>query len=632
MAGRSSTPPGLRKPGILAKLEDAAVALRPGYPILLPMPHDKPIGIDLGTTNSAMAWVDEAGRSAMIANAEGEFITPSVVFFSESEVVVGKNARTAITSHPDMVAQWVKRDMGAPYYSHPIRGHYLPPEVIQACILRKLKADLARALGPDLQAVITVPAYFDEMRRKATADAGEMAGLRVLDIVNEPTAAALAFGEALGYLSPRAAAPDPRQELNVLVYDLGGGTFDVTLLASRRGQGADPGHRRRRAAWRPRLGPAAGRLRGRVLPEDASARSPPGPGHAQPPVPRRHGGQAHAFRAEQGGHPNQLPGPLRRSRRHPRTVRGDVGRSAGTHFLHLAATAGRGRPGMERRAAGPAGRRFDADADGRPHAARPLRHSARSLGQSRRSGRPRGRAVCRPPAGRRGRAAPREHVPGHQRQRPQPGRGRHRYGHAPQKNVVLIPRNTPLPARHTERFATKSEGQRSIAIKVLEGESSQPGDCIAIGRTVVRDLPAGLPKGWPVEVTFEYGANGRLAVEALVPGTHHQARLELVRETGLSNEGLTRWKQPVSEAGGFSTFESAAQDVLHAAPPSREAAQWNRVRDRLGPRQGRRHRAAAALPPTCAVAAAARRLLLPPLQRWASGPQPLRHRSERGRG
>ena len=154
------------------------------------------------------------------------------------------------------------------------------------------------------------------------------------------------------------------------------------------------------------------------------------------------------------------------------------------------------------------------------------------------------------------------------------------------KNVVLIPRNTPLPARHTERFATKSEGQRSIAIKVLEGESSQPGDCIAIGRTVVRDLPSGLPKGWPVEVTFEYGANGRLAVEALVPGTQHQARLELVRETGLSNEGLTRWKQPVGEAGGFNTFESAAQDVLRSAPPSREASPSGiGSGDRLGARR-----------------------------------------------
>ena len=130
-----------------------------------------------------------------------------MVYFSESEVVVGKNARTAITAHPDMVAQWVKRDMGAVFYSHPIHGHYLPPEVIQACILRKLKADLVRAVGPDVQAVITVPAYFDEMRRKATADAGEMAGLRVLDIVNEPTAAAIAFGEALGYLTRQAPNP-----------------------------------------------------------------------------------------------------------------------------------------------------------------------------------------------------------------------------------------------------------------------------------------------------------------------------------------------------------------------------------------------------------------------------------------
>ena len=177
------------------------------------MSADKPIGIDLGTTNSAMAWVDVAGQSAMIPNAEGELITPSVVYFSESEVVVGKNARTAITAHPDMVAQWVKRDMGAAFYSHPIHGHYLPPEVIQACILRKLKADLVHALGPDMQAVITVPAYFDEMHRKATADAGEMAGLKVLDIVNEPTAAAIAFGEALGYLNEVSrSTQSPRKE------------------------------------------------------------------------------------------------------------------------------------------------------------------------------------------------------------------------------------------------------------------------------------------------------------------------------------------------------------------------------------------------------------------------------------
>ena len=99
--------------------------------------------------------------------------------------------------------------------------------MIQACILRKLKVDLVSTLGPNARVVITVPAYFDETRRKATADAGEMAGLNLLDIVNEPTAAALAFGETIGYLSPTG---EVRDEMTVLVYDLGGGTFDVTLL------------------------------------------------------------------------------------------------------------------------------------------------------------------------------------------------------------------------------------------------------------------------------------------------------------------------------------------------------------------------------------------------------------------
>jgi len=133
-------------------------------------------------------------------------------------------------------------------------------------------------------------------------------------------------------------------------------------------------------------------------------------------------------------------------------------------------------------------------------------------------------------------------------------------------NVILIPRNTALPAKLMERFVTKSEGQRSIVIKVLEGESSLPGECTAIGRTVVRNLPEGLPKGWPVEVTFEYGVNGRLSVRALVPGTHHQAELELERDVGFPGPASARWKVPIDSAAGFDAFEAAVQDVLAAAP------------------------------------------------------------------
>ena len=184
-------------------------------------------GIDLGTTYSAIACLDEDGRSQLLRNAEGQLLTPSIVFFDKTEIIVGKAAKQAAGVQSDRIAQWVKRDMGSDHYGRPIGGQMMPPEVIQACILRKLKRDITAIIGADFQAVITVPAYFDEPRRKATADAGEMAGLAILDIVNEPTAAALAFGETLGYLSAKG---EPLKPMNVLVYDLGGGTFDVTII------------------------------------------------------------------------------------------------------------------------------------------------------------------------------------------------------------------------------------------------------------------------------------------------------------------------------------------------------------------------------------------------------------------
>ena len=117
-------------------------------------------------------------------------------------------------------------------------------------------------------------------------------------------------------------------------------------------------------------------------------------------------------------------------------------------------------------------------------------------------------------------------------------------------NVILIPRNTPpCPPNSRSDSSPSRKGSDRSSIKVLEGESSLPGECTAIGRTVVRDLPAGLPKGWPVEVTFEYGANGRLSVRPMVPGTHHQAELDLERDVGLSGAGMARWKVPISTAG-----------------------------------------------------------------------------------
>ncbi|OYV84671.1 MAG: hypothetical protein B7Z73_14990 [Planctomycetia bacterium 21-64-5] len=196
------------------------------------MSRNRAVGIDLGTTYSAVSWLHESGKTAMIPNSEGDVLTPSVVLFEDDEIIVGKEAKKVGPLKPTRFAECVKRDMGSPVYSRAICGDYMPPEVVQAWVLKKLKADILRTLGPDFRAVITVPAFFDEPRRKATADAGSMAALPVLDVVNEPTAAALAFGEELGYLT---TSGEVREPLKVLVYDLGGGTFDVTVLDMRPG-------------------------------------------------------------------------------------------------------------------------------------------------------------------------------------------------------------------------------------------------------------------------------------------------------------------------------------------------------------------------------------------------------------
>jgi molecular chaperone DnaK len=192
----------------------------------------KLVGIDLGTTFSAIATLDERGQAVTVPNIEGEMLTPSAVFVENGSAVVGQAARDVALEQPDRVAQVIKRSMGHAKYAHPVAGREFRPETLAAIILRKLVQDAERRIGRITKAVITVPAYFDDTRRKATQDAGRIAGLDVIDILDEPTAAALAYSfQAM--LHPTAldpAQPLPIKEETVLVYDLGGGTFDVTLV------------------------------------------------------------------------------------------------------------------------------------------------------------------------------------------------------------------------------------------------------------------------------------------------------------------------------------------------------------------------------------------------------------------
>ncbi|MBQ5564130.1 MAG: Hsp70 family protein, partial [Clostridia bacterium] len=178
----------------------------------------KTIGMDLGTTNSCVAVI-EGGEPVVIANAEGSRTTPSVVAFAKNgERLVGQVAKRQAVSNPDNTIASIKRKMGSSYKVN-ISGRDYTPQEISAMILGKLKKDAEAYLGETVtQAVITVPAYFTDAQRQATKDAGKIAGLDVKRIINEPTAAALSYGV------------DKENDQKVMVYDLGGGTFDVSII------------------------------------------------------------------------------------------------------------------------------------------------------------------------------------------------------------------------------------------------------------------------------------------------------------------------------------------------------------------------------------------------------------------
>lgn len=192
----------------------------PGGGERMPEKKEYVVGIDLGTTNSVIAWMKPDGNVEVIPNSEGSRITPSVVAFTKTgEILVGEPAKRQMILNPDRTIKSIKRKMGSDYKVRIDDKEYTPQE-ISALILKKLKKDAESYLGGEIKrAVITCPAYFNDAQRQATKEAGIIAGLEVLRIINEPTAAALAYG-----LDKKSG------EQKVLVYDLGGGTFDVSIL------------------------------------------------------------------------------------------------------------------------------------------------------------------------------------------------------------------------------------------------------------------------------------------------------------------------------------------------------------------------------------------------------------------
>ncbi|HZL91862.1 MAG TPA: Hsp70 family protein [Pirellulaceae bacterium] len=501
------------------------------------------IGIDLGTTFSVIARLDDLGRPQTLINAEGDKITPSVVFFEEANVVVGKEAAKALATDAEAVAQFAKRDLGSRFYHQRLGGRHYPPEAIQAWVLAKLRLDAQTQIGPFSKAVVTVPAYFDEVRRKATQDAGYIAGLDVMDIINEPTAAAVAFGFQEGFLKTDGSG----EKRKILVYDLGGGTFDVTVMEIGGKEfkalatdgdvmlgGADWDHRlldhvaeefKKKHGADPREDATC---RGRLWRECEDAKRTLS---ARTKVHIACDYRGHAIRVE-----------ISRQQFEEMT-RDLLDRTSFTTRQTLAA-AGLTWNDMERILLVGGSSRMPAVVEmlrklsGKQPDASVSPDEAVAHGAALHAG-----ILLAKHAGQ----APHfsiKNVNSHslglvatdiRTRRP--------------RTAVLIPRNTPLPVTARRVFKTQKSGQRSILVQIVEGESANPGDCVQLGKCSVRDLPANLPEKTPIEVKFRYEDNGRLTVRVSVEGAGSQRKHELTRENTLSQEQLDAWRKYVTGIG-----------------------------------------------------------------------------------
>jgi molecular chaperone DnaK len=525
------------------------------------MTQDSPpaVGIDLGTTYSAVAYIDDTGRPVTLVNAEGDLVTPSVVLFEANQAVAGKEALKALATEADNVAQCAKRELGERIFHKVLEGRKFPPEALQAFVLNKLRQDAIRQIGEFTKVVITVPAYFDEVRRKATQDAGYMAGFEVLDIINEPTAAAIAHGFLKGFLNRDGEANAPRK---LLVYDLGGGTFDVTVMEIRGhdflalatdgdvqlgGQDFDmrlvnyvAEEFKRVHDLDPREDPnTAGRLWREC--EDAkrtlSARN-------KVSIACDYKSQAVRVEITREKFEELTQDLLNRTRFTTKQTLQAAG--LGWNDLDYVLLVGGSTrmpmvAGMLRELSGKEPDGSVAVDEAVAHGA--ALHASILLAQSR------GESPI----------LNIKNVNSHSLGVVATDRRLER-----KRNAILIPRNTPLPVTAKRVFRTQKTGQRSILVRIVEGESGSPEDCSQIGRCVVRDLPDELPAETPIEVRFAYQENGRLTVNVSVAGTNHELKHEITRENTLTQEQLDAWR-------GYITGQQSEQPVVDDFRPLEES-------------------------------------------------------------
>ena len=537
------------------------------------------VGIDLGTTFSAIAYVDAGGQVRTIPNRDGELTTSSAVLIGADRTVrVGREALEARAERPDRVATNFKRDMGEKFYREAVGGKEFSPEALSALVLKKLATDAGCVIGPVGGAVITVPAYFGDARRKATQDAGRIASLNVMDIINEPTAAALANafrqylhrgGDTTKFELAAIAATAPS---TTLVFDLGGGTFDATVIridGERFDVLATGGDVRlvahfcdefvRRHGVDPRDSPES-LAEIQALCEMAkitlSSRT------QTVIVGERYGKRLH-MPISRRQFEELTSDLLTRVQISVETLLEDalLGWERIDDILLVGGSSRMPMVGeMLRRISGKRPNMDQAPDEIVAHGA--AIHAAILQMHSRPSVAADGsRTLSTPEVGEASGPAP-PPLPDlfdgkvvdatrHVRLTNVNSHGLGVVVRDPRENrlvnSVVIPKNTPLPTERRKVFGTEAANQRIVRLRILEGDTRDPRGCTQIGECVIRNLPKGLRKGSPVEVFFRYDTSGRIHVRAEELKHSTVAEVEVVRETGFDQVDLNRMRDAVSE-------------------------------------------------------------------------------------
>ncbi len=517
------------------------------------MPNSRAVGIDLGTTRAAVSRIDEHGRSALLRDAQGDLLVPSVVYFEDDEWLHGRAAKLAASTQPNRAAEFYKRDLGQGPYSRAVGGELLPAEVIEACLMKKLLADLAGEGLANPAVVLSMPAGFNQAQRRARLDAAKIAGMEVVGTINDPLAAALTFAEGQGYLN-ETAADKPGQR--VLVFDLGGGKIDVAIVEIK------PGRLRTMAiAGNAQLGGRDWDLRlAEYLAEQFAKQFGDDPRHDMSSVRRLLESAEEAkqsLSARQQARVQVTRGTDSAAIIVTRQAFEDLTTDLLDQAIQLT-EAVLAQAGMAWRDL--ANLLLVGGATRMPAVAARLKEltnldPAPGLHADEAVGRGAGLYAECLLAAREGRPASMRlsitdmtiHNLGLEWSDPQSGR---------LENVVLISRGSELPCGTVAKATTDVEDQPAIVVRLLEGDSRAADACARIAQLTIRDLPHGLPAGTQINVQYQFTAEGRLQVKAQLPRSGQALPIALRRENGLSESEITDWKNLLARGGGLKAIHA----------------------------------------------------------------------------